>query len=250
MDVTPIPVTYSQQPPALDPGRHVCIVDFSYPRETMIEMAKKHDLLVIDHHKTAAENCADLDFCRFDMSECGATLTWKEMFPNCDIPLFLRYIKDRDLWRWELPNSREFSAGLKSEPMEVAHYAEMIISSPDSVQRLIQAGSIALRLINQVVEKLCQEVLMARFDAETKTVTFQSTPGPGLIPCVNTPCYASETCERLMELYPDVPFVACWHETGKGRKFELRSKGENDCSIIAKQFGGGGHRNAAGFYLR
>ncbi len=42
--------------------------------------------------------------------------------------------------------------------------------------------------------------------------------------------------------------VAVREEKG-GHKFSLRSKGEIDVSGIAREFGGGGHRNAAGFTL-
>jgi nanoRNase/pAp phosphatase (c-di-AMP/oligoRNAs hydrolase) len=44
------------------------------------------------------------------------------------------------------------------------------------------------------------------------------------------------------------PFAACYWDTPDGRFFSLRSSdaGE-DVSAIAQQYGGGGHRNAAGF---
>ena len=43
-------------------------------------------------------------------------------------------------------------------------------------------------------------------------------------------------------------FGACYWDTPNGRVFSLRSTNEGaDVSEIAKQFGGGGHRNASGF---
>ena len=44
------------------------------------------------------------------------------------------------------------------------------------------------------------------------------------------------------------PFAACYWDTPNGRSFSLRSTdaGE-DVSEVAKQYGGGGHRNASGF---
>ena len=39
-----------------------------------------------------------------------------------------------------------------------------------------------------------------------------------------------------------------YFKTNSGKyKYSLRSKGDFDVSIIAKAFGGGGHKNAAGF---
>lgn len=44
------------------------------------------------------------------------------------------------------------------------------------------------------------------------------------------------------------PFGACYWDTPGGRMFSLRSNDEGeDVAEVAKQYGGGGHRNAAGF---
>ena len=44
------------------------------------------------------------------------------------------------------------------------------------------------------------------------------------------------------------PFAACYWDTPEGRVFSLRSNDEGiDVSEVAKQYGGGGHRNASGF---
>ena len=46
----------------------------------------------------------------------------------------------------------------------------------------------------------------------------------------------------------DEPFAACYYETNKGRVYSLRSQSDGvDVSAIAGLFGGGGHKNAAGF---
>lgn len=46
------------------------------------------------------------------------------------------------------------------------------------------------------------------------------------------------------------PFGACYWDTPEGRVFSLRSTDEGiDVSSIAASYGGGGHRNAAGFKL-
>lgn len=53
---------------------------------------------------------------------------------------------------------------------------------------------------------------------------------------------AGELCERGAE------FGACYFEAEGGRfQYSLRSRGDFDVSAIARQYGGGGHKNAAGF---
>jgi oligoribonuclease NrnB/cAMP/cGMP phosphodiesterase (DHH superfamily) len=50
------------------------------------------------------------------------------------------------------------------------------------------------------------------------------------------------------EMAKGKPFAACYWDTPKGRVFSLRSTDEGaDVSEVAKQYGGGGHRNASGF---
>ena len=45
------------------------------------------------------------------------------------------------------------------------------------------------------------------------------------------------------------PFAACYLDTADSRVFSLRSRREGgvDVAKIAESYGGGGHRNAAGF---
>jgi nanoRNase/pAp phosphatase (c-di-AMP/oligoRNAs hydrolase) len=42
-------------------------------------------------------------------------------------------------------------------------------------------------------------------------------------------------------------FGGTYYDTATHREFSLRSLGDFDVSEIAKEFGGGGHKNAAGF---
>ena len=54
-----------------------------------------------------------------------------------------------------------------------------------------------------------------------------------------------DDCEKMAK---GKPFAACYWDTPKGRVFSLRSSDDGaDVSEVAKQYGGGGHRNASGF---
>ena len=70
---------------------------------------------------------------------------------------------------------------------------------------------------------------------------------------VNTPLLASEIGHRLLEEYPDEPFVAMHSlvpfESGTKHRWSLRSREGFDVSVIAKKMGGGGHAQAAGFII-
>ena len=67
------------------------------------------------------------------------------------------------------------------------------------------------------------------------------------VPVVNAPyIFASELAGALAEGHP---FAATYYFNGKEEVWSLRSRGESgiDVSEIAQQYGGGGHKNAAGF---
>lgn len=78
-----VPMQYGQVPPDVD-GRVVYMLDFSFPRAVMERMAvNTQQLLVLDHHKTAAEELDGLHHPEgrfevwFDMTKSGGRLAWE-----------------------------------------------------------------------------------------------------------------------------------------------------------------------------
>ena len=66
--------------------------------------------------------------------------------------------------------------------------------------------------------------------------------------CNCPPMFASEVGHWLLEENPFAPFAATYSDQGKSRGYSLRSRDDRlNVSEIARKFGGGGHRNAAGF---
>lgn len=238
--VLPIAVQYGD--PIPDISGDVLIVDFSYPKVQLLELNNRTDitsLLVIDHHRTAEQELAGLDFCIFDMQRCGATLTWQTFFPDTPVPEFLEYVEDRDIWKWEKENSKEFHAGLRSYPMDIDIWTCWLDGNSiwDVVERtLISEGSAILRY-----QSTCIESEKAK-DHRMVEIAGHKVP---YFPCTHL---VSEVGNAMAA---DYPFVVMWFETPTERIHSLRSlKGKVDVSEIAKMFpGGGGHSCSAGFKL-
>lgn len=86
------------------------------------------NVIVLDHHKTAHESLAgrtDLPgnlHVVIDIERSGATIArdhFQCIHPlDDDLALRFRYIEDADLWRWRLPDSRAFHAGLAALRLE------------------------------------------------------------------------------------------------------------------------------------
>lgn len=110
-----IPCGYGQEAPDVT-GKTVAIVDFSFPRQQLIDMtlAAKY-LVVLDHHRSAERDLEGLTFPNgeiiFDMERSGAQIAW-DYLNEKDRPWFVDYVADRDLWHHSLPNTREISEAL------------------------------------------------------------------------------------------------------------------------------------------
>ena len=216
-------------------GKNVVILDFSFNNATTKKMiAEANALYVIDHHKTAMVELHDIPNTHFDMTKSGAMLSWEFFHPGKEPPKFIRYIMDRDLWTWELEYSKEFSAAFDMVPFEFEEFEKF---EDDSVfDDAVKRGSYILAYSKTVVKKVCEKAQLRKLNEKDVLV-------------VNASHWMSEIGSRLA---PDCDFALIWywdHEV-KHTKVSLRAFHDTvDVGEVAKQFGGGGHRKAAGFQL-
>lgn len=231
-DAKYVAVHYGKPMPKLPDESDIFIVDFSYPRQELLALkARMNNLVVLDHHKTAQQDLAGLDFAIFDMNKSGAVLAWEYFHPGQAVPKLLEYVQDRDLWRWKLAQSREVSAALQSYRMDFELWEGMMNQS----LALANEGSAILRWQQQKIEAAISHAAWMKI-------------GGYQVPVVNATQLMSEICNRLCEAYPDAAFAAYYFDDKDGnRQWGLRSVGAFDVSAVAKRYGGGGHRNAAGF---
>jgi len=229
-----IPATYGEAPPNVA-GAHVAIVDFSYKRPVLKEMAKTAEtILVLDHHKTAqaeleglGSECPNVTV-QFDMERSGAVMAWNHFHPGQEIPELFKYIQDRDLWKKRLPCVDEFTAALRSYPQEFLIWDQL------DVKELIDDGIAIQRYYRMLVEGAKQHFYMRDI-------------GGYRVPVVNASLFmASEVAGELAE---GNPFAAVYAEGENEVFWSLRSRAPDglDVSEVAKKFGGGGHKHAAGF---
>ena len=228
------PGIYQADPPDVT-GLNVAIVDFSYKHPIMraIALMARH-VLVLDHHKTAeaeltglGEECPNVTV-EFDMERSGAVMAWQHFHPDVAVPSLLIYIQDRDLWTKKLPNIDEFTAALRSYPQDFKIWDDF------SVFELIEEGDSIQRYYRTIVEQTKQHAYrrdVAGFD----------------VPVVNASLFMAS--ELAGELAQGEPFAACYAESATNIIWSLRSRAPDgmDVAEIARRFGGGGHKHAAGF---
>lgn len=242
-----VAANYGDAPPAVE-GRHVYVVDFSYPRAVMLNLihAARGNVTVLDHHKTAAADLDNLIYAcdrdkldrlpdvRFDMTKSGARLVYEWLHP--DWPLggwnswLVKYTEDRDLWRHVLPHTREINAALRSYPLDFDIW-NALANKP--LDHMAMEGAGILRAEQQLVEQHVRHAVAA--------VMFGHP-----ILCVNATVLQSEIGQVLAV---DRAFSATYFDNDAGKRiWSLRSSPAGvDVSELAKSMGGGGHKNAAGF---
>lgn len=256
------PVNYGEP---LDPEvvteRNVLIVDFSYPAAQLDVMGSlANSIVILDHHKTASaelEEFTRLDplsvpsverllettgenvLVHFDMERSGAALTWEFCFPATRKPNLIAYIEDRDLWRFRMQNTRKVSLLLRSYPYDFAVWTRLVDDCGDhdgNLRVLAEAAAIERYYDRQIEE-------IARTAAERDFAGFHH------VAVAYAPyAFVSDVAHALLERSLHAPFAAIGVHAYDGLTWSLRSQDHReDVSAIAKKYGGGGHRNAAGF---
>lgn len=225
----------------------ITMVDVSCKRPTMLELAEKYPgkVLVIDHHESARLDCMGLDFCKFDMTKCGAVLTWEYYHGWRELPVFHRYINDRDLNKNKLPHADEIAGYINSMPRTMEQFDKHWIDfeDPTKFAQFVAEGAAIARYqkseIADVVRRSREEYLLG---VKTRVV--------------NQTTMQTEVCMAILEKYPDIDFALCYMDTSEGyRRYSMRCREKNSLPggnllKLAENFGGGGHPCAAGFMLK
>lgn len=239
-DLKFIPGFYGKEPPDVT-GKHVYLVDFSYKRSVLEEMAiKAKSITIIDHHKTAEADLSrvinDNVETIFDMTQSGAVLAWKYFNPHTDVPRLLQYVQDRDLWQFKLPYSREIAAALFSYSYDFDIWSGLIEQFED------ERGFEQMRAAGAAIERKHFKDIAELLGVSARRMIL----GGYEVPVANLPYTMSSDAGHLLS--KDQPFAACYIDRMDDRMFSLRSAPEGvDVSKVAASYGGGGHKNAAGF---
>ncbi len=233
------PLSYGAQPPRTShPGKDakVLMVDFSLPLQELRELEKSVDtLIVLDHHKTAKADLSAYDHAYFNESESGASLAWRFFCPTEPQPRLVQYVREHDLWQFNLPYSESVRSYIRSYLISIENCGYLNAALSTDFDRVVSEGSGIRRSIETAVETMCSQAVVKEI-------------GGYRVPVANTTIYFSEVGSRLLELYHNAPFAAYYMDRADGkRQWGLRSRPDFDCSKVAKKLGGGGHAQASGF---
>ena len=217
-------------------GKNVIISDFCYPKAELAELAiVAKSITILDHHQSAEKDLEGFERDNveivFDMERSGSEITWDYLHGK--VPMLIKHIADRDLWKFKLPKTKEISAAVFSYPYDTKVWHDLIYKTP--IKTLLSEGEVLARKHTKDVNEFIE-------DAKGSLVIDGHT-----VPSLNCPYFHASEAGNIMS--KNEKFAACYYITPNGVKFGLRSQADGgmDVSEIAKKFGGGGHKNASGF---
>lgn len=230
-----IPIDYGWQFPVLEDGSDVYILDFSISRSELDSLvARMNFVLILDHHKSAAEKLEGHPNTFFDMKRSGAGIAWDYFNPNVPRPDFITYIEDQDLFNMAFHNSHEVRSSILIIPLTLDAYIE---AAKVSIEEREYEGTIIQKQVQYNIERGLEYIHVIEVD-EYKMLAVNV--------CVHQSNYGVELRKHLAKYGCD--FSGVYYRVNQNFvKFSCRSNADFDMSLLCKRFGGGGHKQAAGF---
>lgn len=253
---------YGDQIPDLSEYNKIIMCDVSFPKEEMYKLGNNINigkLIWIDHHISAINDSYTGNYNRIegirDIKYAACELTWKYFFPNDSMPELVRRLGRYDCFG---------HIGTDEEQMitEFQYGARMVINNyTEAYQHLIDEGmdyqTPELNTLNIIHEKgkiiynyLCNDAkksykngfdMYFYYPNESKRqVKFLAINKERFNPANFKLDYHNKGYDGC----------ACFYYSAGLWKFSLYNENKSiDCSLIAKQFNGGGHAGASGFVL-
>lgn len=249
---------------AIPDGEEVVVVDVTVetPNEIdpikrmakMFELSKRFKKLTwIDHHKSAIETYTKfkdefnngLDFCQghLEVGKAACELTWKFFFPDEDTPPAISLLGAYDVWRhnaepkWD-EEIYPFQMGMRLTCSKPERFPTILFEgtrdSRHLLETILEHGKVIVAYQKNIDERTCHHA----FEAEIGGLRAICVNAGGIGSIAFQSVYDPEKHDVM------VPFTF----NGRFWKASLYTTNpEIDCSAVAKSFGGGGHRAAAGF---
>ena len=262
-------------------GRDIYILDFSFPRDQM-DFFFKHAKRVVwlDHHASVFKDwgiplnvIGNNEYFSIedtshrvllDNNKSGAYLAWEYFHPGTDVPLLIRHIDDYDRWQFKMEGTKAFQKALWSRPFDFKAW-QIIFLTPgyeaNAYKFAYTEGDAILRAHEQNVQSVVKggarpcsivpAIINSSDSYKAPWVWWHDeecgdTCGANGIAANCPPHLASDVGHELAN--QSGTFGLLWSiDKDNICKCSLRSNGDYDVSAIARNFGGGGHKNAAGF---
>ena len=214
------------------------------------------NFVIIDHHLSGYQSMLTVytednlphEYI-YDVKESGCSLTWKHFYPDLTIPRTLEYIKDRDIWAWAMPKSKEISEGMFAMMPNNRFnlWDDWMANEDQNLAKTEEFGSILLDQTNRYLPKKQKDGKIVEYQGY-KVFVINSTN-------LNSELgnYVSNLKNDNGSYYCDFAFIWRYSYEASVYYVSLRSSDQRDIdvSLIAKKLTpeGGGHKCASGCTL-
>ena len=218
-------------------GKEIYMIDITFPENVIRKlMCDNPRVTAIDHHVSNKKTVLMTNQPLYALKHSGCTLAWQYFFPKKPTPKFLLNVEDVDLWNNKIVNSHVLYAYLEMFGYSFKNWSKLISDFENTAKRkkIIDTG--------KLIQKHEDEMIKYDIEKYAKLVTMQGHK----VYAINTTRSSSAIGNILAVRQP--PFSIIWTEHKSGLVLvSLRGDGSIDCSKIAAKYGGGGHKNSAGF---
>lgn len=241
---TYLPTDYGTAPPDVT-GRDVFILDFCYGPQELEAMAQKaRSITVLDHHATARDKlqcfCCKGVKLTLNMDKSGARLAWDFFHPGKPVPHMIACLEDRDLWRWQVPESLPYLRHLDTRGFDFKAWAQVLAmeSDPAQVEAFVERGF----SMQGHYDYLVAEIAAGAFEVDFL--------GNKVLAVTCSSLFTSEVGNLLAQRSPSGIGMCFSVRVKQGQPalahVSLRSVGA-DVRSLCERFGGGGHLCASAF---
>lgn len=229
---------------AIDRHDQIVICDIALPLDVMFKLNAGKDLTWIDHHLSVIEEyntaiksgCPEIKGLR-ENGKAAIELTWQYFFPSEPIPEGLKLLALNDLYDLRDKRVRPFEYAFQSlgvnKPQD-SNWEDLFDGRID-IDEMVKKGNAILSYIRNRNHRLC------------KAMSFESNYKGKKCICANMPQGYSEFYDSIRNI-KSYDFMCNFFMSGKNMwNLSLYTvRDDVDVSKIAAEFGGGGHRKAAG----
>lgn len=233
----------------IEPGEDVYVVDFRFPMEEMIELNNKYKLHFIDHHKTAIDEAMAEGFLAsggqiLDSKVAACELVWNYLYPDENVPYPVWMLSRYDTWEHELIGGDKykdvlpFQYGMRLNKDTTPDHTDLwfsILYCQKNVHDTIEIG----KTLQQY-----QESQDAKF---AKSMAFEAEFEGYRAIVANKPFCGSKIFDSVYDPDKHDIMMLFGYKPPQFKYSIYCNKPDIDVSEIAKKYGGGGHKGAAGF---
>lgn len=226
-----IPTLYGQDPPSVR-GHDVLMIDVSFPRPIIEQLAAQaRSFRLLDHHRSAYHDLADLACTHFDLDRSGVGLAWQDLHGDAPMPRLATFIQARDLDQPCPPGGEQVLHVLDALPYDFEAWDALATRVETDLDQVVAEGALMERKF---------EALAERFLPHTTPIEMAGHHGLA----VNAPMEFADALGARLARHAEFSFT--WFMDAMGVVHASWRSRRVNVIPMAQHYGGGGHAHAAG----